>query len=191
MLLCINVHNNDYNYKYSLLKHNSCIYVFIFYTPSLHEPSAETVGSCDIDSDESGDIVSWRCTANAGVSIICLVDGIKLEDCICKFNLPPSFLPHSVTHSVTHSLLPSSLSHSLFTSSLTQSLTLYFLPHSVTHSLLPPSLSHSLFTSSLTQSLTLYFLPHSVTHSSLPSFLPFSLIVTIPYTLTPYTIFHQ
>ena len=148
---------------------HKCLHILC--TPSLHEPSAETVGSCDIDSDESGDVVNWRCTANAGVSIICLVDGMKLEDCICKFILPPSFLPHSVTHSfLPHSVTPSSLTHSVTPSSLTQSLTLYFLP-----SLIPSSLTQSLPPSSLTQSLTLYFLPYlipsSLSHSLFTSFL--------------------
>ena len=44
------------------------------------------VGSCEIDTDEFDDIVDWSCTANfPGVSLICLVNGVPLEDCLCEW----------------------------------------------------------------------------------------------------------
>ena len=43
------------------------------------------VGSCEIDTDEFDDVVDWRCTTNfPGVSLICLVNGVPVEDCICE-----------------------------------------------------------------------------------------------------------
>ena len=43
------------------------------------------VGLCEIDSDEFDDVVDWQCTPNfPGVSIICLMNGVPLEECICK-----------------------------------------------------------------------------------------------------------
>ena len=47
--------------------------------------TASMVGSCEIDTDEFDDIVDWSCTPNfPGVSIICLLNGVPLEDCICE-----------------------------------------------------------------------------------------------------------
>ena len=49
------------------------------------------MGSCDIDDDAMDGVIDWTCAANvAGVSIVCLVDDIRLEDCLCK--------SHTITH---------------------------------------------------------------------------------------------
>lgn len=72
--------------------------------------TAQTVGSCNIGSDNIDDVVNWRCTAYvAGVSIVCLVDNIRLEDCLCKHlslsvPFPPSLLPLSRPPSLSHTL---------------------------------------------------------------------------------------
>ena len=75
--------------------------------------TAQTVGSCNIGSDNIDDVVNWRCTAYvAGVSIVCLVDNIRLEDCLCKHlslslrplpSFPPPSLPPSLLLSLSFS----------------------------------------------------------------------------------------
>ena len=47
--------------------------------------TAQEVGSCTIDNDAFDGVIDWTCTTNvAGVSIVCLVDEIQLEPCLCK-----------------------------------------------------------------------------------------------------------
>jgi hypothetical protein len=45
----------------------------------------QELGSCNIDSDAFDGAIDWTCSTNvAGVSIVCLVDDIRLEDCLCQ-----------------------------------------------------------------------------------------------------------
>jgi hypothetical protein len=46
----------------------------------------QEVGSCTIDDDAFDGAIDWTCTANTpGVSIVCLVDDIQLEPCLCEY----------------------------------------------------------------------------------------------------------
>ena len=58
--------------------------------PLIH--AAQELGSCVIDSDSYDGAIDWTCSTNvAGVSIVCLVDDIRLVDCLCKCT---PYMPH-------------------------------------------------------------------------------------------------
>ena len=49
--------------------------------------AAESIGTCTVDRDEYDGVVDWSCTASQeGVSILCLVDGVPLDSCICELH---------------------------------------------------------------------------------------------------------
>ena len=68
---------------------------FLPFSPSLSlfnflyvlKTKAQSIGSCNIATDRYNGIVEWDCTTNVDkrkVSVVCLVDGIPLENCVCK-----------------------------------------------------------------------------------------------------------
>ena len=70
---------------------NNIIIKVHFYSVLL--PIAEMIGSCgiirnnniSIGGDRIGDVIDWACITNVqGVSLICLLNGILVEDCLCK-----------------------------------------------------------------------------------------------------------